>query len=166
MGRFTENTTEKEDAVLPLECVLELEATFRKRAVEEIDSGATLKQGHGLKFLWMFEQIDPEMASNKEKRIITDDASLAKVIDYCTSRGTVETKIAVKTRTVDYDNLGKFIDVDKAYQRVKILADTNQFLLLTEDEQKMQVLLAETRESRRGKMFLYRQQKIVIRPEE
>lgn len=135
LGRFTENTTEKEDAVLPLECVLELEATFRKRAVEEIDSGATLKQGHGLKFLWMFEQIDPETASNKEKRIITDDASLAKVIDYCTSRGTVETKIAVKTRTVDYDNLGKFIDVDKAYQRVKILADTNQFLLLTEDEQ-------------------------------
>ena len=58
-----------------------------------------------------------------------------KVVSYCTSRGTVATKIVAKTRDVDRKAIGEFIDVDEAYRRIKAFAVTSQFFSLPKDDQ-------------------------------
>ena len=135
LGRYAENARESADAVLPLDAVLKLEAIFKERAVKAIDSKVVLKQYHGLRFLWLLEQIAPETAADKKKSMVTDDVSLAKIIDECTSRGSVAVRIVAKTRTVDRDRLSEFVDLGEAYQRVKKFATENQFFDLPRDEQ-------------------------------
>lgn len=135
LGRYAENARESADAVLPLDAVLKLEAIFKERAVKAIDSKVVLRQYHGLRFLWLLEQIAPETAADKKKSMVTDDVSLVKIIDECTSRGSVAVRIVAKTRTVDRDRLGEFVDLGEAYQRVKKFATENQFFDLPRDEQ-------------------------------
>ena len=135
LGRCAENARESADAVLPLDAVLKLEAIFKERAVKAIDSKVVLRQYHGLRFLWLLEQIAPETAADKKKSMVTDDVSLVKIIDECTSRGSVAVRIVAKTRTVDRDRLSEFVDLGKAYQRVKKFATENQFFDLPRDEQ-------------------------------
>ena len=135
LGRYAENAREYADAVLPLDAVLKLEAIFKERAVKAIDSKVVLRQYHGLRFLWLLEQIAPETAADKKKSMVTDDVSLVKIIDECTSRGSVAVRIVAKTRTVDRDRLSEFVDLGEAYQRVKKFATENQFLDLPRDEQ-------------------------------
>lgn len=101
LGRCAENARESADAVLPLDEVQKLEAIFKERAVKAIDSKVVLRQYHGLRFLWLLGQIDPETAADKKKSMVTDDVSLVKIIDECTSRGSVAMRIVAKTRTVD-----------------------------------------------------------------
>ena len=115
--------------------VLELETIFKSRAIEAIDSGVALKQYQGLNFLWVLGKVDAELAENIKKTLISDDISLIKVISYCTSRGTVATKIVEKTRDVKSQIIGEFIDIDEAYRRVKAFAVTSQFVLLPKDDQ-------------------------------
>lgn len=135
LGRFTEDTSIREDAMFSLEEVLDLEAIFKTRAVDAIDSGAALGQYQGLNFLWILGKIDAELAANKKQYIISDDVSLVKVVSYCTSRGTVATKIVAKTRDVDRKAIGEFIDVDEAYQRLKAFIVTDKFFLLSKEDQ-------------------------------
>ena len=135
LGRFTEDASIRDDALFSLQEVLELETIFKSRAVEAIDSGAALKQYQGLNFLWMLGKVDAELAENIKKTLISDDISLIKVISYCTSRGTVATKIVEKTRDVNRQTIGEFIDVDEAYRRIKTFVVTSQFVLLPEDDQ-------------------------------
>lgn len=135
LGRYAENARESADAVLPLDAVLKLEAIFKERAVKAIDSKVVLRQYHGLRFLWLLEQIAPETAADKKKSMVTDDVSLVKIIDECTSRGSVAVRIVAKTRTVDRDRLSEFVDLSEAYQRVKKFATENQFFDLPRDEQ-------------------------------
>lgn len=112
-----------------------LEAIFKERAVKAIDSKVVLRQYHGLRFLWLLGQIDPETAADKKKSMVTDDVSLVKIIDECTSRGSVAMRIVAKTRTVDRDRLSEFVDLGEAYRRVKKFATKNQFFDLPQDEQ-------------------------------
>lgn len=135
LGRCAENARESADAVLPLDEVQKLEAIFKERAVKAIDSKVVLRQYHGLRFLWLLGQIDPETAADKKKSMVTDDVSLVKIIDECTSRGSVAMRIVAKTRTVDRDRLSEFVDLGEAYQRVKKFATENQFFDLPRDEQ-------------------------------
>lgn len=135
LGRFTEDTCIREDAIFSLEEVLELEEIFKDRAVDAIDSGAALRQYQGLNFLWILGQIDAELAEDKKKFLISDDTSLVKVIGYCTSRGTVATKMIAKTRDVNRKAIGEFIDVDEAYRRIKAFVGTSQFFSLPKDDQ-------------------------------
>lgn len=135
LGRCAENARESADAVLPLDEVQKLEAIFKERAVKAIDSKVVLRQYHGLRFLWLLGQIDPETAADKKKSMVTDDVSLVKIIDECTSRGSVAIRIVAKTRTVDRDRLSEFVDLGEAYQRVKKFATENQFFDLPRDEQ-------------------------------
>lgn len=135
LGRFTEDGSIRDDVVFSLEEVLELEAIFKSRAVEVIDSGVALRQHQGLSFLWMLGQIDTELAANKKKLLISDDVSLVKVVSYCTSRGTVATKIVTKTRDVNRKVIREFIDLDEAYRRIKAFAATSQFFSLPKDDQ-------------------------------
>lgn len=135
LGRCAENARESADAVLPLDEVQKLEAIFKERAVKAIDSKVVLRQYHGLRFLWLLEQIAPETAADKKKSMVTDDVSLVKIIDECTSRGSVAMRIVAKTRTVDRDRLSEFVDLGEAYQRVKKFATENQFFDLPQDEQ-------------------------------
>lgn len=135
LGRCAENARESADAVLPLDEVQKLEAIFKERAVKAIDSKVVLRQYHGLRFLWLLEQIAPEVAADKKKSMVTDDVSLVKIIDECTSRGSVAIRIVAKTRTVDWDRLSEFVDLGEAYQRVKKFATENQFFDLPRDEQ-------------------------------
>lgn len=135
LGRCAENARESADAVLPLDEVQKLEAIFKERAVKAIDSKVVLRQYHGLRFLWLLGQIDPETAADKKKSMVTDDVSLVKIIDECTSRGSVAVRIVAKTRTVDRDRLSEFVDLGEAYQRVKKFATENQFFDLPRDEQ-------------------------------
>ena len=135
LGRYAENARVSADAVLTLDAVLKLEAIFKERAVKAIDSKVVLRQYHGLRFLWLLEQIAPETAADKKKSMVTDDVSLVKIIDECTSRGSVAVRIVAKTRTVDWDRLSEFVDLGEAYQRVKKFATENQFFDLPRDEQ-------------------------------
>lgn len=135
LGRCAENARESADAVLPLDAVLKLEAIFKERAVKAIDSKVVLRQYHGLRFLWLLEQIAPEVAADKKKSMVTDNVSLVKIIDECTSRGSVAVRIVAKTRTVDRDRLSEFVDLGEAYRRVKKFATKNQFFDLPQDEQ-------------------------------
>ena len=135
LGRCAENARESADAVLPLDEVQKLEAIFKERAVKAIDSKVVLRQYHGLRFLWLLEQIAPETAADKKKSMVTDDVSLVKIIDECTSRGSVAMRIVAKTRTVDRDRLSEFVDLGEAYRRVKKFATKNQFFDLPQDEQ-------------------------------
>lgn len=135
LGRCAENARESADAVLPLDEVQKLEAVFKERAVKAIDSKVVLRQYHGLRFLWLLGQIDPETAADKKKSMVTDDVSLVKIIDECTSRGSVAMRIVAKTRTVDRDRLSEFVDLGEAYRRVKKFATKNQFFDLPQDEQ-------------------------------
>lgn len=135
LGRFTEDTSVRDDAMFSLEEVLKLEAIFESRAVKAIDSGAVLRQHQGLNFLWMLGQIDSELVANIKESLISDDFSLVKVVSYCTSRGTVATKIVAKTRAVDRKAIGEFIDVEEAYRRIKSFAVTNHFFSLPKDDQ-------------------------------
>lgn len=135
LGRYAENARESADAVLPLDEVQKLEAIFKERAVKAIDSKVVLRQYHGLRFLWLLGQIDPETAADKKKSMVTDDVSLVKIIDECTSRGSVAMRIVAKTRTVDRDRLSEFVDLGEAYRRVKKFATKNQFFDLPQDEQ-------------------------------
>ena len=135
LGRCAENARESADAVLPLDEVQKLEAIFKERAVKAIDSKVVLRQYHGLRFLWLLGQIDPETAADKKKSMVTDDVSLVKIIGECTSRGSVAMRIVAKTRTVDRDRLSEFVDLGEAYRRVKKFATKNQFFDLPQDEQ-------------------------------
>lgn len=135
LGRFTENASIRDDAIFTLQEVLELETIFKRRSVDAIDSGLALRQYHGLNFLWILEQIDPELTANKKKSIITDNTSLVKVISYCTSLGTITTKIVTKTRGVDQQAIKEFINIDEAYHRIEAFVSTDQFRLLPNDDQ-------------------------------
>ncbi len=135
LGRFTEDASIRDDAAFSLEEVVELEAIFKARAVEAIDSGEIFRQYHGLNFFGLLGQIDAELADNKMKLLISDNISLVKVISYCTSRGTITAKIVTKTRNVSRKAIGKFIDVGEAYHRIKAFAATSQFFSLPKDDQ-------------------------------
>lgn len=135
LGRFTEDASVRDDVMFSLEEVLQLETIFKSRAVEAIDSGVALSQPKGLHFLWMLGQIDPELAANKKRSLISDDVSLVKVVSYCTSRGVMATKIVTKTRDVKRKAISEFIDVDEAYRRIKTFAATSQFSSLPKDDQ-------------------------------
>lgn len=135
LGRFTKDSSSRDDAIFSLEEVLELEAIFKTRAINALDSGAALNQHHGLNFLWMLGQIDAELVANKKRVLVSDDISLVKVISYCTSRGTVATKIVERTRDVDQKTLEGFIDINEAYRRIKSFTATSQFFSLPKDDQ-------------------------------
>lgn len=134
-GRFTKGKSSKEDPIFSEEEVLELEEIFKRRTRSEIDSGVVLEQYHGLNFLWMLEQIDPEFVANTKKSLVSDDISLVKVISYCTSKGTVAGKIVVKVRTVDQKKIEEFINEEEAYYRVKKFISTSNFFTLSQDDQ-------------------------------
>lgn len=134
LGRFTEDASTRDDAAFPLEEVLELEAIFKRRAVDAINSGAALSQHQGLSILWMLGQIDEELVVNIKKSIITDDISLVKVISHCTSPGSIATKVVTKTRIVHQKSIEGFINIDEAYRRVKSFSTTDQFLSLPKDD--------------------------------
>ncbi len=89
--------------------------------------------------------------SDIKNSLISDDASLVKVISYCTSRGIAATlKSLTKTRTVKGESLGEFIDVDEAYQRIEQFVGTSQFFQLPKDDQMNAVafiLISERTES-------------------
>lgn len=70
-----------------------------------------------------------------KKSLISDDISLIKVVSHCTSRGTMQIKIVAKTRNVNRQAIGEFINVDEAYRRIKAFVITSQFTLLPEDDQ-------------------------------
>lgn len=135
LGRFTEDTSSRDNAMFSLDEVLGLEAIFKSRAVAAIDSGTVLKQHQGLNFLWMLEQIDSELVDKIKKSLVSDDISLVKVICYCTSLGTMAIKTVEKTREVNLKFLEEFVDVDEAYQRIKRFVATSQFRSLPRDDQ-------------------------------
>ena len=137
LGRFTEDTStkSKSDALFSLQEISELESIFRNRAMEAIDSGAALKQHNGLNFFWILGKVDAALAERIKKSLTSDDISLTKVKSHSTSKGPANTKIVTKTRNVNCQALGEFIDVDEAYQRIKAFVFTSQFASLPEDDQ-------------------------------
>ena len=135
IGRFTESASAKDNAFFSLEEVLKLEKIFITRAEETLVSGEALEQSQGLNVLWMLEKIDQEFTEKIKKTLVTDDISLIKILSYCTSKGHMTIKTVVKTRDVNRDAIGEFIDVNEAYQRVKAFSATKQFFELTKDDQ-------------------------------
>lgn len=134
-GRFHDDATVKDEQIITLDQVIELEEIFKKRAIETLESGSALDRYNGLNFLWMLGKIDPELVASKKKSIITDEISLVRVLSYCTSNGKVSGRITSKTWQVNLKNIEEFIDVDEAYQRIQAYVTTNNFLTLSEDDQ-------------------------------
>ena len=134
LGRFTEKTQAKEDAIFSLDEVLELEEIFKCRAKFAIDSGDALKQRNGLNFMWLMEKLDADYIAKIKKTLISDDISLAKIISYCTYRGKVSAKIIIKVRDVNLKAIGEFIDVDEAYKRIRRFIESSQFLELSKED--------------------------------
>lgn len=135
-GRFRDNATVKQKQIITLDEVLSLEEIFKKRAIEALDSKIVFKQHNGLSFLWILGQIDAELTAIKKRELVTDDLSLAKVLSYCTLHGSVTSGlITSKTWQVNPKDIEAFIDIDEAYQRIQIFVTTNDFLVLSEDEQ-------------------------------
>lgn len=135
-GRFTDKGPNEDKQVISLDELLELEAVFKSRCIEAINSGAALSQYGGLNFLWMLSQIDEELVTHIKGMLVTDDISLAKVISYCTSHGKAAIKLVIKTRKVDKQALSEFIDVNEAYRRIGIFVTTCEFLRLPIENQK------------------------------
>jgi len=72
-GRFKEDATVKDEQIITLTEVLELEDIFKRRAIEALDSKIVLDQNQGLNFLWILDQIDSDLAKSKKKSIVTDN---------------------------------------------------------------------------------------------
>ena len=83
----------------------------------------------------MLGQIDAELVSRTKKTIITDDVSLAKVISYSTSKGSVTTSIVYRTRIVNLETISEFIDVEEAYRRIVKFTTTDEFWNLSKEDQ-------------------------------
>lgn len=155
LGRFTEEKPIREGAIFSLEEVLELEGIFKTRAIEAIHSGAALRQYQGLNFLWMLGKLEEDLTEKLKKSIISDDISLIKVLNFCTSLGIESTGvITAKTRNVNLQTIEEFIDIDKAYRRIKSLVTTSQFFTLPEYDQMNAIafILVTERESPESEM--------------
>ena len=135
-GRFTDKESSANKQAISLDELLALEPVFRLRCINAIKSGAAMSQYGGLNFLWILSQIDEELVKHIKETLITDDISLAKIISYCTSRGKVETKLVMKTRKVNKQELEKFIDVSEAYRRMENFVTTYDFSILPIEIQK------------------------------
>lgn len=135
-GRFTDSKPREDKKVISLGDLLALESVFKSRCIDAIDSGTALSQYGGLNFLWILSQIDEELVKHIKKTIITDDISLAKIISYCTSQGRTTVKLIIKTRQVNKQTLGEFIEINEAYRRISQFALTRAFLLLPKENQK------------------------------
>lgn len=145
-GRFQEDATVKDEQIITLDEVLELEKIFKRRAIEALDSRVVLEQNNGLNFLWILGQIDPDLAENKKKSLVIDENSLVKVLSYCTSHGAISGRITSKTWQTDLKTLEEFIDINEAYQQIKLLVSTDNFLCFSEDEQMNVIAFLLTKE--------------------
>lgn len=153
-GRFAEAVSKGNSQIITLNEVLELEQIFMNRAIEALDSGEALKQHDGLNFLWMLEQIDADLVARKREALVTNDISLVKVISYCTIHGTVTGRIVSKTRKVDQETLGKFIDTKEAYQRIRAFVTSDDFLVVPEEDQMNSIaFLLGSEKSERDRMM-------------
>lgn len=135
-GRFTEKPSKESGQIVTLSEVVELEQIFVDRAVEAIDSGKAFEYFGGLHFMWMLEEINGEIPSETKARMVSDDISLAKVISYCTSHGTVMGQVVSRVWQTDKRALSKFVDAESAYQRMLGYLESKEFELLPEDLKK------------------------------
>lgn len=135
-GRFTEKPSKESGQIVTLSEVVELEQIFVDRAVEAIDSGKAFEYFGGLRFMWMLEEINGEIPSETKAKMVSEDISLAKVISYCTSHGTVMGQVVSKVWQTDKNTLSKFIDVESAYQRMLGYLESKEFESLPEDLKK------------------------------
>ena len=132
-GRFTEKPSKESGQIISLSEVLELEQIFVAKAMEAINSGKAFEYFGGLRFIWMLEEINGELPSETKARMVSDDISLAKVISYCTSHGTVAGQVVSRVWGTDKDTLSKFIDAESAYQRMLRFIKSRGFETLPED---------------------------------
>ncbi len=132
-GRFFEDKKEEEKKSVTIDQLSELEQILKKRAIEAIEDGSAIKQKHGLGFLWILGKIDEEYVSDIKTKLVTDDASLAQIICYCSSIGRFASRTVHNTRSVNTDRLSEFIDVEEAYQRMKKYVMLPAFLDCSED---------------------------------
>ena len=135
-GRFTERPSKEDGQIIALNEVLELEQIFVSKAMEAIDSGKAFEYFGGLRFMWILEEINGEIPSETKARMVSDDFSLAKVISYCTSHGTVMGQVVSRVWQTDKNTLSKFIDAESAYQRMLGYLESKDFELLPEDLKK------------------------------
>ena len=136
-GRFTDRKESERETLLILEHVSELEKIFKSRGVEALDSGIALEQQDGLNFLWLLEQIAPEIVSDRKKKLISDNWSFAKIISYCCSSGAAEIGMTVKqTRHIDLKCLETFISLEDADHKAQNLVKNRLFQLLSEEDQR------------------------------
>ena len=136
-GRFTDRKESERETLLILEHVSELEKIFKSRGVEALDSGIALEQQDGLNFLWLLEQIAPEIVSDRKKKLISDNWSFAKIISYCCSSGAAEIGMTVKqTRHIDLKRLETFISLEDADHKAQNLVKKRLFQLLSEEDQR------------------------------
>lgn len=135
-GRFFDDKKEEEKKCVTIDELLELEKLLQKRALQSIEDRTAITQKNGLGFMWILGKIDEEFKKEVIKKIITDDFSIAQVINNCSSSARVASTIVYKTKNVNINTLSQYIDIDEAYQRMKNYAMTNDFMKIDEDVQK------------------------------
>ena len=132
-GRFSKREPTS-GVVLGIEDVLSLEEVFKKRAIEKLDHWSD-NPSYDLFFLWKLEQMEPELVSEKKKKLIQDDASLLSVIRYCTSHGKRASRIGERTWKVDLDGFAKFANVEKTRKHIEEMANSEAFASLPKASQ-------------------------------
>lgn len=133
-GRFDENGSKIDNPLFGVDQIEYLENIFKDRAFNALKSKEAINQYHGLGFLWLLKQIDPDGCVEAKRKIVEDNFSLIRVIGQCTSMGAAETIFEVKTRSVRLDLLEKYIELEKAKEMVEQYIETNGFWRLSEED--------------------------------
>lgn len=135
-GRFTSKTNETNDTkekIFTLEQVLGLEDIIRSRIIHEVDRNTLWEHDDALGMIWILEQMDSFLTTEKKRLLITNDISLAKFVHCCVSHGKVLARSVEKTWRVKRERIAEYIDIDEAYKRIYAFAKTEEFLMLAQD---------------------------------
>lgn len=132
-NRFTENRDPSKEKPIEKFKFEELERTFIKRTVEELESGNLLNNDYAVNIILLFEQIAPDEAKLYTNRIIDSELSLAKLISSAVEKGkTTDTLSCNKVWIIREHKIKKYIDISEAYKRIRTFVHTDEFCHLTD----------------------------------
>ena len=134
-NRFTDNELDVNKAQLSLDEVFELERTYTKRVLNELESGELIKKDSLLHILWVADQLNENEIKKLSASMIKTEQDLAYFISSAVSRGKGADKTVFTIWNVDKDSINEYIDIDEAYHRIDKFVYTNEFMALDNKRQ-------------------------------
>lgn len=134
-NRFVEQPKEQKTQQITLEQLLSLEQIFTCRVGGELERNTLIQQKGAMQALWLYEKIVPELAKEKTAHMVTDDLSLAMLIQQCVGHGRAGASLLYKTWNVSMNEIAKYIDPDEALMRMTGFVQQPDFQMLTQSKQ-------------------------------